>query len=860
MMRRITTTVVLLVVLGTVAFVAPAFAGSECALCRPWWHLTSGARPSYLSPEAKVVAVDEEQEITATPGEVEEKKGEYFALKVGGMEVAKFATEELATATGRPEPTKENVQKALEKGYGVGGVVVSGGPAGPAPLLVKTLNAAGVSAVEAEALVGTAQATVLTKGSFQGPELVAGAINVGNANTNECIRVPEGKGKYTTGECNEEAEPGRGVYERSPVVVSDTLPAGLRAVSIEGIAGGGTNRVALPCTLKPLACTQEGVLVPFASIEVRIGVAVEPGAKTSEGRPGEENEVSVTGGEASGDSISRPVTVSNAPTPFGVEGYELTPENVGGSPDTQAGSHPYQLTTTITLNQNAYLSAEQSGTGHPEVTPAAQTKDLSFRLPPGLVGNPSPFTKCTDAQFFAKACPPLSVVGAAVVTVDEPEGLVSREGFLTIPVPVFNMEPTVGEPARFAFLPAKVPVFLDTAVRAGGDYGITVNVTNTTQAIGFLANTLTFWGVPGDPSHDHTRGWECMGASEGNNLPCKPLGEIDPPPFLDMPTSCTGEMETSVLVDSWADPTPLAPVAWRMPAQDGCNRLPFESEIKVSPDVQEASKPSGLTVDVHVPQTAALNGEGLAPADVKNITVALPEGVDLNPSAGDGLVACTQEQVSLSSDTEATCPNASKIATATIKSPLLPPGEFVKGFVYLAAPQNFRGGLPENPFSSLVAMYLVAKDPISGVLVKLAGSVSLNEATGQITSTFANNPQLPFEDAELHFFGGERAPLATPQRCGAYTTEALFEPWSNTATERQALPSTSVFDIASGAGGGACPGVALPFSPTLASGSTNIDAGAFSELTTTLSRPSSDQPIQSVTLHYPAGLSGLLSG
>ena len=95
-------------------------------------------------------------------------------------------------------------------------------------------------------------------------------------------------------------------------------------------------------------------------------------------------------------------------------------------------------------------------------------------------------------------------------------------------------------------------------------------------------------------------------------------------------------------------------------------------------------------------------------------------------------------------------------------------------------------------------MYIIAEDPISGTVVKLAGEVSLCKAAGedplngngepipnvtcqelgQIVSTFKANPQLPFEDAEIHFFGGERAPLSTPARCGSYTTQAIFEPWS----------------------------------------------------------------------------------
>jgi hypothetical protein len=384
-----------------------------------------------------------------------------------------------------------------------------------------------------------------------------------------------------------------------------------------------------------------------------------------------------------------------------------------------------------------------------------------------------------------------------------------------------------------------------------------------------LAAKLTFWGVPGDPQHDRQRGWDCLDELGGAGA-CSATNAVAPPPFLAMPTSCRGSFESRAHADSWgssAKPEETAvPLTYTLPeAVDGCNRLPFSPEIRVTPDGNAASTPTGLNVDVHVPQDSILHSESLAESAVKDISVALPEGVAINPSGSDGLQACSQELVGFTGFSGETagftptlpeplqpgvnfCSNASKIGTVRIKTPLLPPGQYVEGSVYLAN-QN------QNPFGSLIALYLVAKDPISGFVFKTVGETHLTPS-GRLIGTFKNNPQLAFEDAELHFFGGERAPLATPAHCGAYTTNATFTPWSG----NEPVNSNSTFDITSGPNGTPCPGASLPFSPSLTGGTTNINAGAFSPLTTTIGREDGNQDMQSVQLHMPLGLSGLLSG
>jgi hypothetical protein len=629
------------------------------------------------------------------------------------------------------------------------------------------------------------------------------------------------------------------------VVLRDALPAGLAATSVTGTVAGVAGLVGLRgevvCSVVSgslVECAFEGSLPPYEEIEARIKVNVLADAKS-----GEVNQVSVSGGGAPGERIERPIVVDSEPTPFGVQNYESLPFNEDGSVDTQAGSHPFELTTTLDLNRTAL-----------EPFQAEMPKDLHFDLPPGLVGNPVPFPQCPDAQFsklgeFVNGCPPDTALGVASVMIVEP----TLSGFVTVTVPVFNLKPSPGEPAKFGFTALVANVTLDTSVRTGGDYGVTVSVNNITQVSALLGSQVSFWGVPGDPVHDQSRGWQCIdggiwGLIASRVGSCSAAKQASPPPFLSLPTSCTGPLQTTVTADSWEHKglftTPVAPGF--EPALDGCNRLPFESSIKVAPDGQAGSSPSGLTVGIHVPQDAVLNPASLAEATVRDTTVALPAGVALNPAAADGLQACSEEQIALSKNVIPSCPEASKVGTVEIKTPLL--SDALTGAVYLAA-QN------ANPFGSLVALYIVAEDPVSRTLVKVAGEVKPDPVTGQLVSRFDNTPQLPFEDLSLHFFGGSRAPLGTPALCGGYVTRASIAPWSDNAPSE---PS-SEFRITSGPNGSPCRNPLL-FNPSLTVGSTNIQAGAFTPFTTTMSREDGQQNLQGIVLHMPPGVSGLLSG
>jgi hypothetical protein len=823
----------LLVLLGVLAFSASPASANE-----PWWHLTAQTRPSVIRPRADREEV-QELKLNASGGEVLWGLGEF-----NPGEFVMFPY----------NATHEEVQTALEGLYGVGSVEITGGPSVKVPgqivtelepYVIKFLGGevtppysgylSGAGALGGESLQGNATLTELTQGRPDG-QIAIVAANLGDASVDSAA---------------------------APITIEARLPPGLEAVHVLAESADEDQR---PVQCKPpeqsgsrVSCTFTEPLPPYVSIEVFVDVDVKPGATSEEAL-----QASVSGGEVPPKTLEHKIAIGDQPPRFGVESYEIASEEEGGATDTQAGSHPFQLTTTLTLNQALETNSKGKPVGESVVPQSvALAKDLRFKLPPGLIGNPTPFPQCSLKQFLSPGknggllenqCPGDTAVGMARTTVAEPDD----GGVGTEVTPVFNLEPSLGEPARFAYIDMGVPVLLDTGVRTGEDYGVTVDANNIPQVASFIKSEVTFWGVPGDPRHDAQRGWGCLRELRGiePHTPCNPLEARTPPPLLELPTSCTGPLQTSVEADSWTEAGEFHTFSQSsidpLPALDGCNRLPFEPSIEVKPDGQAGSTPTGLGVKVSVPQAVSLNGEGLGEADVKNTTVALPAGVAINPAGADGLQACSEEGIALHDAELPTCPEASKVGTVKVKTPLLP--NPLEGSAYLAA-QN------SNPFGSLLALYVYVEDPISGSRVKLAGEVVPNPVTGQLVSTFKNTPQLPFETFELHFFGGDRAPLATPAKCGAYTTTAAIEPW----TEAGEVDSSSTFDITSGPasfsepGGGPCPGARLPFDPSLTGGATNVNAGTFSPFTLTLTRKDGEQNMQSAEAHLPPGLSGILS-
>jgi hypothetical protein len=681
----------------------------------------------------------------------------------------------------------------------------------------------------------------------------------------------------------------------SKIVVTDTLPKGLKVTAARGRTA--YHEFPMACTITPeageeptkVACTLERKLPTYEVLELLYTVQVEASPGTFE------NKVSVEGGGVAPESISAPVKVGSEKTPFGIDQFELKPENEDGSIDTQAGSHPFALTTKINLNQTIETVP---GTGERVASAPALLHDAATKLPPGLVGdaNPEAIPQCAEGDFLTilngkgggatNACPANTAVGVAVVAVNEPRQFHTVDRV----VPVFSLKPAIGEPARFGFEVLKVIVTLDTSVLTGGDYSVVASVRNASEAAQVLGTQVTVWGEPGAEIHDEARGWHCL-VDAGNEVTGNPTHEGCAPAerpdkaFLSMPTSCRAPWEGVLLADSWteqgpreADGQPLEEdprwhrTTYNLPGKEtlkGCGLLPFEPSMTVEPETHSGNTPSGLTVDVHLPQESTLALGGKAVSAIKESTVTLPEGVLLNPAAATGLEACSEGLIGFTGvkefepgtpvDTFTStipdpeelkpgvnfCPDGSKVGVVHVKTPDLP--NELEGGVYLAE-QN------ANPFGSLFAMYIVAQDPVSKVLVKLAGEVSLNPETGQVTTSFKNTPQVPFEDLKLELFGGPRASITTPPLCGSYTTTSSFVPWSGGETK---TPSAS-FNITSGPGGVPCANP-LPLNPGFKAGMTNLQAGGFSSFELTLEHHDTDQTPTSLSMKLPKGIAAMLS-
>jgi hypothetical protein len=320
--------------------------------------------------------------------------------------------------------------------------------------------------------------------------------------------------------------------------------------------------------------------------------------------------------------------------------------------------------------------------------------------------------------------------------------------------------------------------------------------------------------------------------------------------FITNPSRCEGSgplTTNTVTLESEAGQksvrtytTPVGPEGCK--GEAGLLVPPFQPAFSLTPQTTQSDAPDGITTEAIIPHDPSPSG--IDTSQVRTASITLPEGMTLNPSAGPSLKACTPAQARIHSPIAGTaCPAESQIATATLDVPDLPAGALT-GSLFLGGPES--GPITGPPFT----VYLDAESARYGISVRVQGTVSLNETTGRVTATFADNPEQPFSNLILKFTGGPLAPIANPLVCGPAKTETNFIPYTGTPAQSP----FSQFVVDSDGKGGACP--ALPFSLTQTAESHPNTGAAATNFTFTLGRADGQQYLSHVSATLPAGLVG----
>src|SRR5215213_2624880 len=536
-------------------------------------------------------------------------------------------------------------------------------------------------------------------------------------------------------------------------------------------------------------------------------------------------QVEFAGGGAS-NSVTVPLVFDTVPIgPFDVKSFDVAMRDNPAVQPAQAGGVPAEVDTAVELWSQAIASFD-----FPFFTTNAlpeNFRDVVVHVPPGFVRYPTATAKrCTAAQLSEQAtglaqvpnCPRDSQIGLALVNGKDT-------------VPLYNLVPPRGAPAEFGFYYQGIIVNLRAKLRSN-DYGIDIVTRKAPSTIPISKFEVQLWGVPTASSYDPVRA-DCTeglygAAMSGSLCPSTAPREA----FLRMPTSCAGPLPWSMDINTYLHPETFRHADTTTPAAVGCELNPFDPSLTLTPSALAPHAAVGVDTVVSMPQVFGPNG--IAPADIRRVNVQLPAGLTVNPSSAGGLKACADADLKLGQEGAATCDPASKIGSVTVRTPLL--DHEIGGTVFLRTQNS------DDPLSGeLFRLAIELRSDDDGVDVKLPGSLRANPSTGQLTATFDDLPQLPFDSMTLHFKTGPRAPLASPSTCGVKTTEVDFLSWGN-----RPFHGSSSFVVS---------GCKPPrFDPTFRAGVENVAAGSSSSMHVMLGRTDDDQDFRGLTIDTPKGL------
>jgi hypothetical protein len=512
-------------------------------------------------------------------------------------------------------------------------------------------------------------------------------------------------------------------------------------------------------------------------------------------------------------------------SPLSASAYEIRSFTVTPS-TTQAGGHPNLVTHfDIENHLDPQLPDDPGGSN--------DARDIVVDLPAGVIGNPHAYPTCTASEFALSLCPTDSQIGIA-----QPTSCLGPGFCIELPLPLYNLEPRTDQAGLLGFkvILFNSPIYTEITARTDSDYGLRASTLGLQHVLPLAAFEQTLWGVPADPVHDNQRYADLTGAFPSG----VPTPSNSPErPFMQNPTTCAVPLSAHLFILAYNNQEATAETEY--PMTTGCAQLSFNPSITARPTSTEADSPSGLEVDLTVPQFQSPTTP--SPSEIRTATIELPEGVSINPNTADGKVACTDVDARFGTLEQARCPESAKIGSLEIESAVLP-GD-LPGALYLGEPKpgdRYRVVLVADGF---------------GLHVKLPGRANLDPQTGRVSVTFSDLPQFPFERFNLHIFGAERGLLATPKRCGTYAVSGTFVPWD---AELSTQKSTQFFSITSGPGGTPCPGATRPFSPAFKAASVGNTAGAFAPFWLRLERRDGEQFLGALNVSAPPGFTGSIAG
>ena len=743
-------------------------------------------------------------------------------------------------ATSAPLPydaTAAEVQTALESlaPIGTGNVEVSGGPGGPgasAPYTVAFKGALAdtdVGLLEAGngALEGNAVAKTTVPGGRGTSILTLMVQNIGGATSEGTITV---RAKLPNG-LTLLAKPTTGITQANP---TPTWTCGASKVT-------------------EVVCTRDE--------EVRPGLTAPPVNAVITAAPGTTAgtvQIEASGGGASTATEDLPLTVSTTPARPGFQAFTASAYDDNGSFDPRAGGHPFTASSAI------FVNTVRSVKGY--VVPAGEPKDIKVKLPPGFLGNPNAVEGCPEST-PTQDCNLDSAVGTV-------EAINEHFGEWSAPALVFDTKDPIGYPAKFRFrILESEEVNAVGDLRSDEDYGVDVVSPRTPQVNQVMGVFFTFWGEPASSVFDSLRckapnpGIEGIGAIR-NEIGCRPSGTPDTA-LLTNATNCAEQAASPPFVRStttiWQLPGQLFETTFGIPPVTGCDQLHFEGSLVLRSSGSASDSPESFTTSLATPTEGLLDPAKRIDPPMQKVVVQMPQGVSLNPSGADGLASCSEAQIGYIGGnfplpnpmhfdkTLNSCPDASKIGSGTLHTPLL--AEPLQGTLYLAAQGS------GNPFGTTFAVYLAIEDTRHGIAIKLPGKVETDQGTGQITVTFEHLPPYPVEKLDLTLKGGDRSALASPQTCGTFTTKTTFTPWSYPESGPPTV-SESNLNIDSGANGAPCKGSEsqLPFAVGFQAGTTDPVAGAHSPFEMRITRPDGAQNIDRFEMTAPQGFTATLRG